>query len=269
MERSGSHRSRPRALIVRAAGTNCDAELARAFSVAGADPATVHVDALAADPRPLESADLIGFPGGFSYGDDVASGRIFAMRLRRSLYGHLRAAVERGACVIGVCNGFQVLVQAGLLPGAEGDGPVRDAALTDNDSGRFADRWVSVRPESGSRCVWTQGLAEIDAHDAMMLPIANGEGRFIAEPATLDRFERDGLVALRYGEPVNGSVRDIAGICDATGRVFGLMPHPERYLDWTRHPFWTRLPPSERSGPTPGLRIFQNAVAAVATISTG
>jgi phosphoribosylformylglycinamidine synthase len=257
------------ALIVRAAGTNCDAELARAFSLAGATVTTIHVDALAADPRPLESADLIGFPGGFSYGDDVASGRIFALRLRRSLYGHLRAAVDRGACVIGVCNGFQVLVQAGLLPGGEGSRPTRDAALTDNDTGRFSDRWVGVRPDPESRCVWTRGLAEIDAPDAMMLPIANGEGRFIAAPATLDRLERDGLVALRYGEPVNGSDRDIAGICDATGRVFGLMPHPERYLDWSRHPFWTRLAPSARSGPTPGLRIFQNAVASVTAVAAG
>jgi phosphoribosylformylglycinamidine synthase len=255
----------PRALVVRAAGTNCDAEMVRALTLAGARVALVHIDRLAAEPALLESAELIGFPGGFSYGDDVASGRILALRVRLSLGGALRDAVARGACVIGACNGFQVLVQTGLLPGLEGS-DARVAALADNEQGRFVDHWVPVRVEPGSPCVWTAGLER--AHpEALRLPIAHGEGRFVCGQATLSALEAAGQVALRYGEPTNGSANDIAGVCDPTGRVLGLMPHPERYLQWNRHPYWTRLNPQSRRGPTPGLAMFQNAVRAVTALA--
>jgi phosphoribosylformylglycinamidine synthase subunit PurQ / glutaminase len=260
----------PRALVIRTAGTNCDAELMRAFSMAGATPELVHLDRLIAEPQRVESFDLIGFPGGFSYGDDIASGRIFAMRAREHLYPALRDAARRGVPMIGVCNGFQILVQIGLLPGPaqgadwpENEPPAQETSLTYNAGGSFIDNWFGVAGVSASHCLWTRGLDEF-GEQALRLPIAHGEGRFVTtSPATLDRLERSGQVALRYIENPNGSTSDIAGICDASGRIFGLMPHPERYLDWVNHPFWTRLPASTRRGETPGLRIFRNAVEAV------
>ncbi|MEM8756646.1 MAG: phosphoribosylformylglycinamidine synthase subunit PurQ [Planctomycetota bacterium] len=251
---------RPVALLVRAAGTNCGAELARAFRLAGAAPTVVHLDRLLRDPGPIAGAEIIAFPGGFSFGDDIASGRVFAMHVRTALGGPLREAVGRGARVLGVCNGFQILVQSGLLPGW--DGQERAAALVENEQGRFIDRWVRVEYPSASRCVWTKGLAKDQDPETQLLPIANGEGRFVADDDGLARLERAGQIAVRYAEPTNGSAGDVAGICDPTGRVLGLMPHPERYLDWNRHPFWTSLPSAVRSGTTPGLRLFENAVRA-------
>jgi len=252
---------RPRALIIRTAGTNCDAELVRAFELAGAIPEIAHVDRLIERPEPLATAPLIGIPGGFSYGDDVASGRLLAARVREKLLPALRTAVNAGAAVIGVCNGFQVLVQAGLLPGFEGQtGP--EVALVQNASARFVDRWASVEVGSAA-CVWTEPLRSVGSGVLRMLPIAHGEGRFVADDAMVGRLERGGHVALRYAEDVNGSADRIAGICDTTGRVLGLMPHPERYIDWSRHPVFTRLSPGERAGDPPGLAMFKSAVSSV------
>lgn len=274
-----------RALVIRTAGTNCDAEMCRAFALAGAVASLVHLDALVADPARLDAYDLIGLPGGFSYGDDVASGRIFAVKVRERLYPALRAAVERGAPIIGVCNGFQALVQCGLLPGpAKGEAwptsraPRQRLSLRDNASARFIDRWVRVRPEPDSVCVWTRslgaaaagvgGVGGVGVDDLHLLPIAHGEGRLVADsPGTIAEMERNGQVALRYAADVNGSEERIAGVCDASGLVFGLMPHPERYLDWTRHPYWTRLSADVRRGVTPGLSIFRDAVEAASRVS--
>ncbi|TVQ61359.1 MAG: phosphoribosylformylglycinamidine synthase subunit PurQ [Phycisphaerales bacterium] len=258
----------PTALILRTAGTNCDEELARAFELAGAQADRRHVDALATDPSPIRDADLIAFPGGFSYGDDVASGRLLALRCRERLWPALREAAARGTPMIGVCNGFQVMTQAGLLPGPEAgrawpeDAPEPTVALADNASARFVDRWVRLRVEPGSSCLWTRPLVDLPP-ERCLLPIAHAEGRFVAPREVLDGLEASGRVALRYAEPVNGSARDIAGICDASGRIFGLMPHPERYTDHTRHPCFTRLGERERSGDTPGLAMFRAAVEAV------
>jgi phosphoribosylformylglycinamidine synthase len=257
----------PRALVIRAAGTNCDAEMMRAFALAGATPDLVHLDRLIAEPARLDEFDLIGFPGGFSYGDDIASGRIFAMKVRERLYPALRGAIERGCPVIGVCNGFQVLVQTGLLPGPEagepwplGAPPEQRVSLAENAEARFVDRWVPVEFDANSRCVWTAGLS--GAPDVMQLPVAHGEGRLVARPGVLEGLKRAGQVALRYLDNYNGSEGAVAGICDASGLVFGLMPHPDRYLDWNRHPYWTRLGAEAMRGETPGLRIFRNAVEA-------
>jgi phosphoribosylformylglycinamidine synthase I len=262
----------PRALVIRTAGTNCDTELCRAFSLAGAEVDLVHLDALIRNTHVLRSIDILGFPGGFSYGDDIASGRIFAMKIRTRLYPALRDALNRGALVIGICNGFQVMVQAGLLPGpSEGlewpeAPPEQTLALTDNSDARFHAHWVGVRYERPSRCVWTCNL--LDASEvggpAAVLPVAHGEGRLVARNSEiLSHLEDAGQICIRYVEDFNGSVERIAGICDASGRVFGLMPHPERFLDWNRHPFWTRLDQSLRKTPPPGLRVFRNAVEAV------
>jgi phosphoribosylformylglycinamidine synthase subunit PurQ / glutaminase len=273
--------SMPRALVVRTAGTNCDAEMCRAFEMAGATVDLVHVDRLIADASQVERFDLIGFPGGFSYGDDIASGRILAMKLREKLYPALRDAARRGCAMIGACNGFQVLVQVGLLPGPSAGGdwpedaaPAQTTALSFNAGGRFIDAWVRVATVVGSRCIWTQDLdgdrnasRYSSADDVMRLPIAHGEGRFVtASPQVLRELEANGQIALTYVDNPNGSEQNIAGICDSSGRIFGLMPHPERYLDWTLHPFWTRLASDVRQGPTPGLRMFQNAVRAVHSV---
>ncbi|MBC7833733.1 MAG: phosphoribosylformylglycinamidine synthase subunit PurQ [Phycisphaerales bacterium] len=265
------------ALIIRTAGTNCDAELMRAFELAGARPTLMHLDRLVAEPRRLEDFDILGFPGGFSYGDDIASGRIFAMRLRERLYAGLREAASRGVPMIGVCNGFQVLVQVGLLPGPPageewpmGNPPRQEASLAGNAEGSFVDTWVRVEANPASRCIWTRGLIEYfdgeragAAVELMRLPIAHGEGRFVVEnDRVMQRLEKNQQIALRYLDNVNGSQGATAGVCDVSGRIFGLMPHPERYLEWENHPFWTRLPGATRRGDTPGLAMFRAAVEA-------
>lgn len=296
----------PIALILRTAGINCDRELAHAFRLVGAEPVSVHINRLIDDPTPLTQAQLIGFPGGFSHGDDIAAGRIFANRLRHRLFGHFLAALRRGVPMIGICNGFQVMVKAGLLPDpqtppdppapsphalgltasavAADPPPNQTATLADNTSGRFVDRWVSLRAEPESVCIWTRGLADLDSFD---LPIAHGEGRFcVSDGSVLRSLQANRQIALRYARvpdsappasghprsaiPVNfpgnpnGSDADIAGICDPTGLVFGLMPHPERYTHPTHHPLWTR-PSDEAMLHTPmGLRFFRNAVEHVA-----
>lgn len=259
-----------RVLVARTAGTNCEQEMVRGFAMAGAEVDLVHLDALADDPAIIDRAQIIGLPGGFSYGDDIASGRIFAMRLRERLWPALRAAAERGTLMLGACNGFQVMVQLGLLPGpAAGERwpaspPPQSLALAHNAGGRFVDRWSRVAVPDNSVCVWTAPWRAGYGADELMLPSAHGEGRLVAaDPALLDRLEANGQVAVRYIDNFNGSERDIAGACDATGRIFGLMPHPERYLSWTRHPFWTRLETREGRD-TPGLAMFRAAVEAAA-----
>jgi phosphoribosylformylglycinamidine synthase I len=264
----------PRALVIRTAGTNCDAELVHAFRMAGADAEAIHLDRLIERPSQVDQFDLIGFPGGFSYGDDIASGRILAMKLREFLYPALRDAAARGVPMIGVCNGFQALVQVGLLPGPRAGepwpadhAPDQRIALCENIQGRFCDQWVGIKVESKSPCLWTRHLAadaRVSDPDIMMLPVAHGEGRLVAaSDSVLDELEAHGQVVLRYTDNYNGSDRAIAGVCDPSGRIFGLMPHPERYLDWTLHPYWTSLPESKREGTTPGLLFFKSAVEAV------
>ena len=268
--RSGDRADAPRALVVRAAGTNCDEELARAFAVAGARVETIHLDRLIAEPEHLDGLGLLGLPGGFSYGDDIASGRIFAVKVRERLYTALRAAVDSGTLVIGACNGFQVLVQAGLLPGPERGQPASvsaprpSLALVDNASARFVDDWCTMEVDPTSPCVWTKGLADYD-DDQRMLPIAHGEGRLIGDTALIADLLASGRAPLRYAVDLNGSAERIAGVCDASGRVFGLMPHPERFLDWNRHPFFSRLDGIDTD--PPGLCIFKAAVEAARSIA--
>jgi phosphoribosylformylglycinamidine synthase len=265
----------PHAVVIRAPGTNCDQELCRGYAQAGATVELVHLESLVRDPSPLAKADLLGIPGGFSYGDDIASGRIFAMKVRERLYSPLREAIARGVPVFAPCNGFQVAVQVGLLPGpARGEEwptdapPTQELALTDNIGGRFVDRWVPVDYPTDSACIWTRGvlddIPEAFRNDAAILPVAHGEGRLVSgDPATLARMQAGGQVAIRYLDNYNGSTEAIAGVSDASGRIFGLMPHPERFLEWTRHPYWTRLPKDLLKVPTPGARMFMNAVEAV------
>lgn len=244
----------PTTLIIRTAGTNCDRELVHAFETAGAATQTIHLNRLIDEPKLIERFDLIGLPGGFSYGDDIAAGRILANRLRHRLLAPLQEAIGRGTPVIGICNGFQVLVKLGLLPDCDGRQTV---TLADNRNGRFIDRWVRVQAPTDTVCLWTRGL------DAFALPVAHGEGRLVCDNAqTLETLQKQGQVALRYAadDNPNGSADDIAGLCDPTGRVLGLMPHPDRCVHPTHYPDWTRRGETIWTQTPAGLQIIQNAV---------
>lgn len=254
----------PRVLVLRAAGINCNDETAYAFSMAGAAAEQVHLNRLLEAPRRLDDFGCLAVPGGFSYGDDVAAGKILATELATALGDALRRFVDRGGLVLGICNGFQTLVKTGLLPGdVPGRGAVR-ATLAWNDSRRYEDRWVRLRAD-GSKCVF------IESHGAALeLPVAHGEGKFVAAPEDFRALEADGRIALRYvsvdgGEAAypenpNGSMGGAAAVCDGTGRVLGLMPHPERFLFPYQHPRWTREAPRSEGD---GLSIFRAAVRAL------
>lgn len=242
---------KPNALIIRTAGTNCDRELGYAFELAGASVRNLHLNQLIDEPDLIKGIDVIGLPGGFSYGDDIAAGRIFANRLRHRLLEPLRTAVGEGTAIIGICNGFQVLVKMGLLP--DPGEAMQQATLATNTSGRFIDRWVELEVPEETVCVWTRGLGRLS------LPIAHGEGRFLAASATyLERWRDQGQIALRYAaeDNPNGSEANVAGFCDPSGRVLGLMPHPERCVDSRHDPRWTRRSPQE---PPAGLQLIRNA----------
>ncbi len=255
----------PSALILTTSGINCDRELATAFEMAGADAELVHLNRLLAEPRLLNRFDLIGLPGGFSYGDAVSAGRVAAALMRETLYPAFVSAIERGVPIIAPCNGFQIAVQIGLLPGpAPGESwpstaPAPSVALAPNHTARFVDRWCAIEIPDETRCIWTQGLDA--AGERAVLPVAHGEGRFVADDA-VQRLAAGGQIAVRYhgNDNPNGSTGDIAGICDASGLVLGLMPHPERFTRWTHHPRWTRLEASILQETPLGLAMFRNAV---------
>lgn len=260
----------PRVLVLRAPGTNCDHETAHAFTRCGATAVRSHLFRLLEQPSLLEQAQILCIPGGFSYGDDVGAGAIFGTQLRTRLADGLRAFVDAGKLVLGICNGFQVLMRSGLLPRgvSASEDAAPEATLTWNASGRYTDRWVHTTvPET--RCVFLKGLSRLD------LPVAHAEGRIVPRTAeTVAAWRGAGQIALQYADPhtgrssdealpspvnPNGSFANIAGLCDPTGRVFGLMPHPERHMDATQHPQWTRrdIDPAAEGD---GLAIFRNGV---------
>jgi phosphoribosylformylglycinamidine synthase subunit PurQ / glutaminase len=241
-----------RAIVLRTAGTNCDQETAHALRMAGAKPDVIHINRLLAKETSLDPYRLMVIPGGFSYGDDVAAGKILANELRFKLRSAIDEFVKQGKRIIGICNGFQVLVKAGVLPG--GLAGSQTATLTANDSGRFQCHWVQMKRER-SACDW------LNATDTRWeLPIAHGEGKFVMQDAAILReLESKRQVVFRYeGNNPNGSVNAVAGICNATGNVVGLMPHPERHVVRTQHPEWTRGAAKARV--PVGLQFFLAAV---------
>ena len=244
---------KPKTLILRTAGTNCDLETSHAFELAGATTESLHVNRLLENPKLMSGYQLLAVPGGFSYGDDIAAGKIFANQIIHHLRDAFAEFVGAGKPIIGICNGFQVLVKTDLLPGPLAGKTGQTATLTHNDSGRFIDRWITLEPRS-ARCIWTQNLSQLQ------LPIAHGEGKFVCadEPVRKALWDHDQVALVYVGDNPNGSTDAIAGVCDSTGLIFGLMPHPERYVSPLQHPAWTSQTSLPEEGA--GLQIFRNAV---------
>ncbi len=254
--------AKPDVLVLRAPGTNCDAETAYAFQLAGANTQRLHVNRLLDQPKLCEQFQILCIPGGFSYGDDVAAGRILGNQVQHHLAEQMADFKSADKLILGICNGFQVLMKSGVLLDTDPQaGP--PATLTWNDSGKFEDRWVRLGVE-GHKSVFLRGI------ESMYLPVAHAEGKFVAhDEAAFDSLQSAGQLVLRYlpldaeaaevayPDNPNGSVGHVAGVCDTTGRVLGLMPHPERHVDPTHHPRWTRNQGAQEGD---GLTVFHNAV---------
>jgi phosphoribosylformylglycinamidine synthase len=256
----------PSVLVVRAAGTNCDAETAFAFERFGGKSQVTHVNRLLADPGTLRRHHVLAFPGGFAYGDDAGAGAVLACELGATLAEPLADFIEQGGLVLGICNGFQALVRLGLLPGLDAPLGNQELSLTDNDSHKYEDRWVRLSIES-RRCVFVGDMTPPE------LPLAHGEGKIVCRDETVRRrlaaddrvvfrySDADGRPTQRYPDNPNGSEDAVAGLTDKTGRVLGLMPHPERALFGTHHPDWTRTAAGGGAPPDdgPGAALFANA----------
>jgi len=260
-----------KAIVLRAAGINCDMETEHALELAGAKAERVHINRIIEDKSALEEYQIIVFPGGFSYGDDVAAGKILANQIVHHLYEPIQKFIDDGKLVLGICNGFQALVKAGILPGRDSTDKGGAVTITYNDSGKFEDRWVYLAPQT-ERCIF------IERGRGIYLPVAHGEGKVVTkDKATLEKLKSEGHIAFKYVDkngkegnyPVNpnGSVDSIAGLTDATGRVLGLMPHPERHVRPTQHPHWSRLyrirgrrDEGRETRDSDGMTIFANAV---------
>lgn len=255
----------PNVLVLRAPGTNCDQETAYAFELAGAKATRLHVNQLIENPSLANNFQILCFPGGFSYGDDIAAGRILATQIHTFLGDMLEMFKQDNRLVLGICNGFQIMMRLGIFFDSV-DPAKPPATLTWNRQGRFEDRWVNLKPAS-DKCVFLKGIEQA------YYPMAHAEGRFLfRDAAARDQLVANGQIALQYcnaqgetsDEPLahpdnpNGAEMNVAGICDASGRIFGLMPHPERHLFPTNHPHWTRREVQPEHGE--GLKVFQNAV---------
>ena len=246
-----------KALILYGYGINCENESRYAIEKSGGHADIVHLNLLLENPKMLEGYNMLMIPGGFSFGDDLGSGKVFGNKMKFKLKDQLDEFVKAKKTVLGVCNGFQIMVKMGLLP--EPDFHQR-VSLTNNDSGHYEDRWVILKANQGSPCVFTKGL------DFLLVPVRHGEGKFVPkDEETLRELERNNQLVFRYvdengnlaGFPYNpnGSVGNVAGICDKTGRIFGMMPHPEAFNIVENCPYWLKGTVKEPLG----LRIFRNA----------
>ena len=262
-----------KAIVLTGYGTNCEMEMAHACRLGGADQVDiVHMSELIKGDYRLDDYHFLNLPGGFLDGDDLGAGQAGAHRWQYAatkdsderLKDQLFRFIKDGKLILGVCNGFQLMVKTGLLPGLDAQYDHRSVSLTHNDSSRFEDRWVSLKVADNSPCIYTKGLS------TLYYPVRHGEGKFVVnDQDTMQRIAENGLIAMQYidqdsGEPTmsypanpNGSPKAIAGICDPTGRLFGLMPHPEAFLHRTNHPRWTREDLPEEGQ---GVALFRNAV---------
>jgi len=262
-----------KSIVLTGNGTNCEMEMAHACRIAGSDEVDiVHISELLYGEKKLDDYDFLNLPGGFLDGDDLGSAKAGANRLIHArviksatrLYDQILKFIDDGKLILGVCNGFQLMIKLGLLPALGGDYSTQTVTLTFNDSGRFEDRWVYLKANNNSPCVFTLGIG------GMYLPVRHGEGKIITrDDEVLKKLKEKNQIVLQYSdseyrEPAvdypmnpNGSAGAIAGICDERGRLFGLMPHPEAYLHYTNHPRWTREQLPEEGM---GLSIFKNAV---------
>jgi phosphoribosylformylglycinamidine synthase len=247
-----------KALVLYGYGINCENESKYAIEKSGGSADIMHLNEVLGKPEVLESYNMLMIPGGFSFGDDLGSGKVFGNKMKFRLRGPLEEFIKAGKLVLGICNGFQVMVKMGLLP--EPDFQQR-VSLTTNDSGHYEDRWVILKANRESPCVFTRGL------DFILVPVRHGEGKFIPKDgAVLDELKRGNQVVFQYvdekgglaGFPwnPNGSVENVAGICDRSGRIFGMMPHPEAFNIVENCPYWVKGAVKEPLG----LRLFRNAV---------
>jgi phosphoribosylformylglycinamidine synthase I len=244
-------------LVLRAPGTNCDSETAYAFQQAGSGTSLVHINQLIRREKRLSDYQIMVIPGGFAYGDDIAAGKVLANELKWKLGEDISQFIAKGGLMLGICNGFQVMAKAGILPDIN-DPKAPPLTLAANDSGKFECRWVYMAVDKKSPCVFTEGL------DSIYLPVAHGEGKVVTDVRGLREIksvlyytDETGNMRAGYPHNPNGSMNNIAGVCDSTGRIFALMPHPERHIRFTQHPQWTRKKPREYGD---GFAIFQNAV---------
>ncbi|MEA2001852.1 MAG: phosphoribosylformylglycinamidine synthase I [Actinomycetota bacterium] len=249
---------KPRILVIHASGTNRDREVSWALELAGGNPEIVHINALRDGGSNLLDYQMLVLPGGFSYGDDLGAGKLWAVALRHRLGQDLEDFVDSGRPVLGICNGYQALVKSGFLPAMNGASD-QQTTLTRNQSGRFECRWVDLAPEPAASSAWVRGL-----DGPIYCPVAHGEGRFVADSDVLATIEQEGQVALRYKVPndtaaypanPNGSANNIAGITNPAGNILGLMPHPEDHIVPGQHPNKHR---GQTSGS--GLPLFRNGV---------
>lgn len=252
-----------RTIVLRVDGTNCDEETVIAFKKAGSLVDLVHINELKKGYKSLEDYQILCLPGGFAHGDHIAAGKIWAVEFKHSLSKDVKKFVEEGKLVIGICNGFQVLVKTGLLPAFERTMEKQKATLFYSDCGSFQDRWIYMKHENKGKCVFTKGIKDI-----IYLPINHGEGKFfVDDKSVIKKLEENDQIVFKYVDPdgnyagypwnPNGSMENIAGICNPEGNVIGFMPHPEKYIHKWMHPYWTRNNLPEEGD---GFKIFKNAV---------
>jgi phosphoribosylformylglycinamidine synthase len=272
-EELARRRAAVRVLVLTGLGLNCEVETAVAFRRVGATAELVPLlDLLRGHARrPLTDYEIVAFAGGFAFGDHLGAGFVYANKIRWQLYDSMLEFIDGGGLALGICNGFQMMTRLGMVPGFDGDYRTQRTTIAPNDRLGYWDTWVRLAADPESPCVWTRGIESIE------LPTRHGEGKFlVADEEVLSRLEAGSQVAMRYvdseGRPTedwpanpNGSPGGIAGVCDPTGRLFGLMPHPDAFIYPFQHPGWFRSPAAERPAEGSGLAIFRNGVDTVAS----